>query len=365
MPGDLYQDTPTRERGPYEGDAFQFAAFEALARCADVLGRTGDAALLRRRAERLRGDAHSPPRPFRGALHRWRGHRAQHATALPVALGVADALPDAVRRDLGATLAAGGMRMSVYGAQSLLDALFRLGRADAALSLLTSRGTSSWLHMLDGLHATIVTEAWDPAQKPSMTFSHAWASAPANAIARHVLGVQVTDPDAAGFFIRPRTGSLRDVKGTVPSLRGTVSVAHHRSAASYEAMTADGLRGVHLTARTDLRGIVLRRNMRRRSQRGHESCQAVWPSFLRGRPYASIPACFGGRPPKHERPVGHRPIHGARCCLPNWAAAGRAGQTRRLSPVPSHTPRRSGGFLPLPGVAGRRPTAAGCRGTVP
>ncbi|WNI27273.1 family 78 glycoside hydrolase catalytic domain [Streptomyces sp. ITFR-16] len=268
-------------------NAFQFAAFEALARCADVLGRTGDAALLRRRAERL-SEAMRTHLLDRSAGRFTDGagtaHSAQHATAFPVALGVTDALPDAVRRDLGATLAAGGMRMSVYGAQFLLDALFRLGRADAALSLLTSRGTSSWLHMLDGLHATIVTEAWDPAQKPNMTFSHAWASAPANAIARHVLGVQVTDPGAAGFLIRPRTGSLRDVKGTVPSLRGTVSVAHHRSgdahslqvrlpphthaaveleigkapAASYEAMTADGLRSVHLTARTDLTGIVLR-----------------------------------------------------------------------------------------------------------
>jgi alpha-L-rhamnosidase len=37
------------------------------------------------------------------------------------------------------------MTVSGYGAQFLLDALFRLGRADAGLALLTSRAANSWL----------------------------------------------------------------------------------------------------------------------------------------------------------------------------------------------------------------------------
>jgi alpha-L-rhamnosidase len=83
--------------------------------------------------------------------------------------------------------------------------------------------------MLDALKATIVTEAWDPALKSNMTFSHAWASAPANAVARHILGVQVSKPGAAEFLIRPRTGALTEAAGTVPSVRGSVSVLVHRS----------------------------------------------------------------------------------------------------------------------------------------
>ncbi len=62
----------------------------------------------------------------------------------------------------------------MYGSLFLLDALFRLGRSDAALTLLTSTATDSWLHMLDVLRATIVTEAWDPALRSDMTLSHAW-----------------------------------------------------------------------------------------------------------------------------------------------------------------------------------------------
>ncbi|MFF2846542.1 family 78 glycoside hydrolase catalytic domain [Streptomyces sp. NPDC058001] len=218
-------------------NAFQYAAFDALAKCAAVLGKRGDAATLRERADTL-ADA------LRGTLldrsaGRFldgvgTGHSAQHATAFPVALGVADALDASVRARLGDTLAAGGMKMSVYGAQFLLDALFRLGRSDAALSLLTSTATNSWLHMLDILKATIVTEAWDPALKSNLTFSHAWASAPANAIARHVLGVQVSEAGAAAFLIRPRTGDLTRVEGTVPSVRGPVSVSVHRSSSTHD-----------------------------------------------------------------------------------------------------------------------------------
>jgi alpha-L-rhamnosidase len=90
--------------------------------------------------------------------------------------------------------------------------------------------------MLDALKATIVTEAWDPALKSNMTLSHAWASAPANAVARHILGVQVSEPGAAAFRIRPRTGSLTEVEGTVPSLRGPVSVQVRRSADTHTTL---------------------------------------------------------------------------------------------------------------------------------
>ncbi|MEU5322751.1 alpha-L-rhamnosidase C-terminal domain-containing protein [Streptomyces sp. NPDC021056] len=199
---------------------------------------------------------------------------------------MADTLDDEVRARLADTLAAGGIRVSVYGAQFLLDALFRLGRADAALALLTSTATNSWLHMLDTLKATIVTEAWDPALKSNMTLSHAWASAPANAIPRHVLGVRVSAPGAAEFLIRPRTGALTEVAGTVPSVRGPVKVAVHRSPdahttgvtvppnsravleveigdadpAEYRvtAKAPGGLGRVEVTPLTDLTGTVLR-----------------------------------------------------------------------------------------------------------
>ncbi|MFI6034964.1 family 78 glycoside hydrolase catalytic domain [Streptomyces sp. NPDC051315] len=217
-------------------NAFQYAAFDALARCARALGREEDADLLRERADTLAGAMRdtlldSAAGTFRDGVGTT--HSSQHATAFPVALGVADPLEEPVLSRLGDTLAAGGTKVSVYGSQFLLDALFRLGRSEAALALLTSRATNSWLHMLDDLKATVVTEAWDPALKSNMTFSHAWASAPANAVSRHVLGVRITAAGAREFLIRPRTGGLTRVNGTVPSVRGPVSVSVERSGTAH------------------------------------------------------------------------------------------------------------------------------------
>ncbi|MEU8802225.1 family 78 glycoside hydrolase catalytic domain [Spirillospora sp. NPDC048819] len=214
-------------------NACQYAAFTAMADIAAVLGKTGDAKTWRGRADKLAASMReklldaSNGRFVDGV---GTGHSAQHATAYPVALGVAGpgTVPDSVVRALGKTLADGGMEVSVYGAQFLLDALFSTGQAKAAIGLMTATGRSSWLHMMDDLGATIVAEAWDPSLKPNMTFSHAWGSAPANVIPRHILGVRVTAPGAAEIEVRPRPGGLTRLSGRVPTIRGPVSVALNR-----------------------------------------------------------------------------------------------------------------------------------------
>jgi alpha-L-rhamnosidase len=71
-------------------------------------------------------------------------------------------------------------------------------------------------------------EAWDPSLKPNTTFSHAWASAPANVVPRQVLGVQVTAPGAAELLVRPQPGPLTWMRGTVPTIRGPVQVSVDR-----------------------------------------------------------------------------------------------------------------------------------------
>jgi alpha-L-rhamnosidase len=204
-------------------NAFQHAAFDALASVAGVLGKAGDAAKWRELADGMAIAIHSNllgTGQFVDGIGT--SHSATHATAFPVALGLGEADMLAA---FGKTLAAHGMAVSVYGAQFLLDALFTCGRADAAISLMTAAGTNSWQHMLDDLGATIVTEAWDPSLKPNMTFSHAWASAPANVISRQVLGVQVTAPGAAAVDVRPRLGPLTRVSRKVPTIRGSIGVA--------------------------------------------------------------------------------------------------------------------------------------------
>lgn len=219
-------------------NAFQYAAFSTLAQVAQVLGKDEDATSWRGLADgmaRAMRDTLLDAAAGRFVDGAGTTHSAQHATAFPLALGAAGqgTVADDVLRRLGQTLAEGGMKVSVYGAQFLLDALFACGRADAAIGLMTSTATNSWLHMLDDLGATVVTEAWDPALKPNMTFSHAWASAPANVLPRQVLGVRVTEPGAAAVDVRPRPGPLTRVGGRVPTIRGPIEISLDRTGVGY------------------------------------------------------------------------------------------------------------------------------------
>lgn len=214
-------------------NAFQAAAHQALARICAVLGRDGEAERHAALAERMRAGIEAHLVREDGLYRDGLGteHSAQHASAIPVALGLA---PDSRHDVLGEALAAGGMRMSVYGAQFLLDALFTLGRADEAHALMTSRGQRGWLHLLDDLGASIVPEAWDPSLKPNMTYSHAWGTAPVNVIARHVLGVRAVAPGAARLEITPQPGPLAWMEGTVPTIRGDVRVRYDREEGALE-----------------------------------------------------------------------------------------------------------------------------------
>jgi len=211
-------------------NAFQCAAFSALADIALVIDRPQDAARYRDLAGRMRTAINA--RLLDDAAYTdglGSAHHAQHATAIPVALGIApaDRLPG-----LGGWLAGGDVRVSIYAVQFLLDALFRAGFADEAAKVLTATGPSSWLHVIDDLGATIAPEAWDPELKPNMTFSHAWGSAPVNVIARWILGVRPEAPGAARIVVEPRPGPLRTMSGVVPTVRGPVGVDLDRTAGS-------------------------------------------------------------------------------------------------------------------------------------
>src|SRR5690606_18584992 len=209
-------------------NAWQYAAFTALARIAGVLGRTSDAVRYGELAARLRAAVNAQLLDRDAGAYRdgvGTDHHAQHATAFPLALGVAE---ERDVRALGEWLAARGMRVSVYGAQFLLEALYRAGLGDAAHALLTSREQASWRHMMDDLGATIVMEAWDPSIKPNTTFSHAWGSAPANIVPRFIAGVRLLAPGAREVLVAPQPGPLQWLRAKVPTIRGPVHVVLDR-----------------------------------------------------------------------------------------------------------------------------------------
>jgi hypothetical protein len=114
-----------------------------------------------------------------------------------------------------------GMACSVYGSQYLMEALYRAGESDFALKLLTSTNDRSWYNMIRS-GSTITMEAWDMKYKPNSDWNHAWGAAPANIIPGLLWGIAPVEPGFAKAMIKPRLGSLKYCKITVPTIRGSI-----------------------------------------------------------------------------------------------------------------------------------------------
>jgi hypothetical protein len=113
------------------------------------------------------------------------------------------------------------MACSVYGAQFLLDALSSVNDADYALQLLTSAEKRSWYNMLrEG--ASITMEAWGQEYKPNQDWCHAWGTAPANYIVRHLAGIQPLTPGYGEVQIKPQPGSVEHAALTYQTIRGDI-----------------------------------------------------------------------------------------------------------------------------------------------
>jgi hypothetical protein len=115
------------------------------------------------------------------------------------------------------------MACSVYGTQYLLEALYMNNEDQYALELMTAQHDRSWWNMIR-CGSTITMEAWDLKYKNNLDWNHAWGAAPANIIPRFVLGVRPLVPGFGKVLIQPQSGSLDYISGTVPTIRGPVSV---------------------------------------------------------------------------------------------------------------------------------------------
>jgi len=223
-------DWPEGERDGFEFkpvnavvNAFYCRNLQQMAEIAQALGKREEAEGFKAKAERatqsfnaLFFDAE------RGRYVDGEGasHASLHANMLPLAFGL---VPAAERGRVAEFVKSRGLSCSVYGAQYALEALFESGLEDEALKLMTRDTLRSWQNMMRS-GSTITTEAWDLKLKPNQDWNHAWGAAPANVIPRYVLGVRPIEPGFGKVLIRPQLGSIREASGTVPTVRGAVSV---------------------------------------------------------------------------------------------------------------------------------------------
>ena len=256
----------------------------------DGAGARADAATAARIRAAMRAKLYDP---VTGAFRDGAGvaHEAVQSSVYAVALGVTS---PAQAKTAAAWIARQGMACSVYCAAYLIEALYNGGQPQAALGLLTGDTDTSWRHMI-ALGAGSTMEAWTPAVKPNLTYSHPWAASPAFLIPQYVFGVSALTPGWGTVLIRPQPASLTSGSVQVPTARGEVSVAFTRSGARF---TAELDVPATATAEVALPGV--------------RAGQTVWVD--------GMPQRAAARPAK-RRPAG---------CLGRWA--GRCHGRLRLAP---------------------------------
>ena len=157
-------------------------------------------------------------------------HAGIHANMFALAFGL---VPLEDRERVLAFIHSRGMACSVYGAQFLLDALAAADDPEYAQSLITSRSSRSWFNMLrEG--ATITMEAWGQQYKPNQDWNHAWGTAPANYIVRHLMGVQPLEPGFKKVIIRPQPAKIAHASLNYLTVRGRIAVEFKNATDRFE-----------------------------------------------------------------------------------------------------------------------------------
>ena len=145
-------------------------------------------------------------------------HGSLHANMILMAF---DVVPESRKKTVIEHVKSRGMACSVYGAQYLMEALYKAGEDNYAHELMSATHDRSWYNMIK-IGATITLEAWDMKYKVNADWNHAWGAAPANIIPRYMWGIQ---PKTAGFGIvkiEPKMGTLKHSSISYPTILGQI-----------------------------------------------------------------------------------------------------------------------------------------------
>lgn len=202
-------------------NAFYYADLEVMAKLATALGNLSDAHDYRYKATLVRAAFQRTffdPETKLALDGEGAGHSSLHANFFALAFGL---VPGEKMAAVVSFIHSRGMACSVYGAQFLLDALSRVNDQEYAVRLLTSTEKRSWYNMLrEG--ASMTMEAWGQEYKPNQDWCHAWGTAPANYIVRHLAGIQPLTPGFGEVEIKPQPGSLEHAALTYRTIRGDI-----------------------------------------------------------------------------------------------------------------------------------------------
>jgi hypothetical protein len=208
-------------------NAFHYRALRLMEEIADRLGNEEDRRQFAQRSELVRRSFEESFFDRERQVYvdgEGSRHASLHANMFALAF---DLVPEQYRDSVVKFVVSRGMACSVYGAQYLLEALYKNGEAQTALDLMRSDSRRSWMNMIR-VGSTMTTEAWDEYYKPNSTWNHAWGSAPANIIARKLMGVEPLEPGFRRIRIRPQPADLDWARIQLPTISGAVHCSWQR-----------------------------------------------------------------------------------------------------------------------------------------
>ena len=152
-------------------------------------------------------------------------HSAIHANALQLFFGMKPPKGYAPIRDL---LLKRRLNCGVYFSYFVIEGLFRIGEAEAALNLLRGEDEHSWANMLrDG--ATTCMEAWGAEQKWNTSWCHPWSSSPIYFYFCRILGIDLNARGEKRIRIAPHLPKDMDFAALeMPSPHGRIKAEIRR-----------------------------------------------------------------------------------------------------------------------------------------
>lgn len=202
-------------------NAFYYWNLELMAEIAGFLDKKEDSVLFKDLAEKVKDSFNTILIDQEKGIYidgEGSSHSSLHANMLPLAVGL---VPDKYQDSVIKFIKSRGMACSVYGAQYLMEGLYKMGEAEYAKSLLTATHDRSWWNMIKS-GSTITMEAWDMKYKPNSDWNHAWGAVPANIIPRYLWGIRPTKPGFSEAIIQPQITGLSFSEIKFPTIKGPI-----------------------------------------------------------------------------------------------------------------------------------------------
>lgn len=250
-------------------NAFYYYNLVLMGRIAKALNKSEDVLFYQKKAKQVK---HAINTKFfdteRGVYIDGEGsnHASLHGNMLPLAF---DLVPEEHITSVTKFIKSRGMACSVYGAQYLLEGLYKYGEERYASQLISDTiGDRNWWNMIK-VGSTMAMEAWDVKYKPNADWNHAWGTAPLNAITRYMWGIKPKTPGFKVAEIHPKMGDLLHSKIKTPTKQGVIYADFEKINANetiFKITIPDGMTAEFILPKTFKKAYVNKKKVKRKNE---------------------------------------------------------------------------------------------------